>query len=691
MKKQKFRKTQLSLALTSVLAATGAVQAHDELTPTLDNNDRLGDAGIFQYYTVNNNWQTFFRIINTSNKPIAVQVRFHEAANSREALDFIVFLSAQDMWSAWTDANALSLVGGTGPGIRTKDQSCTYPGVDTNVDKQGWVSLDSESLKGAAFSSAAFTDKYDDGGNTDKPPAVRLAEGYMEVIGIASYDALSPIGQAIEGHNCSLVETDWENYRESRGRGGDDYGDHDVHNVLAFNGGMINVRNGQGAGYDPDVIRDFQDSSLMREALETSTKPDLDSASASSFGRHAGPYYKVAINQRLADDTTVPVKIQYAVDINGNGQYGNTVWFDVNHSGTCGDDEDVNEKNIDEDNAPPEAAGVNMTVLNQGGTPCYTVASPATPVVTQHINPKYANQNPGQPAADPWFPKQTDYKVYADYENPARIAQNGWAPDEPVRGGVDAISWLLMRDAVINEWAASPTPTGVVKDYFTQWVVTFPTKHFYVDMQDDPIPKTDDISPTLADVDTDGEAFAPFTQKFQDSGMSCDPFGMDLWNREEAHKYFASPVPGYPAELCYEANVITFDQAYEGAGLASGFNVTVPHSLMPPAGTGGEPWRGWARMGFVENDNGGAISDTFYGAETGLFSESWEHGDRLLATYDNRKDEYVVRKGLPVTGFMFNFYNTGNVLTNHAGINAHKYTRDEHGFKPPQDLPEKDG
>ena len=42
--------------------------------------------------------------------------------------------------------------------------------------------------------------------------------------------------------------------------------------------------------------------------------------------------------------------------------------------------------------------------------------------------------------------------------------------------GVDAVSFALQRSAVINQWSVNPD-LGVKTD----WVVTFPTKNFYVD------------------------------------------------------------------------------------------------------------------------------------------------------------------------------------------------------------------
>ena len=92
---KKLNKTKLSVALSAALAAgvmSGQAQAVN-LT-----HENLGDAAIFQYFSARENWQTFIRLINTSDDTLAVKLRFREGANSREILDFTVFLSPHDEW-----------------------------------------------------------------------------------------------------------------------------------------------------------------------------------------------------------------------------------------------------------------------------------------------------------------------------------------------------------------------------------------------------------------------------------------------------------------------------------------------------------------------------------------------------------------------------------------------------------------
>jgi hypothetical protein len=639
MKKQKFRKTQLSLALTTALSggllASGPAQA-----VVLDGNDRLGDAGIFQYYTVQAGWQTFFRIINTSGDVVSVKLRFHEAANSREVLDFIVLLSPYDMWSAWTSGDSTGE--GARPGIRTNDDSCLVPRVKPNNAAEGWQWIDEASgLKGAPFLSKAFEDPYNDHAeDTGKTKDMRLTEGWLEVIGVAKHTNPSEgnFTYAVENGDCELAASlyskpDVKTY------------DDEVGNVLGFNGYLINVSAGQGGGYDPDVLANFASHSLFPLTRKTDSKPNLDSGDTHDFA-YGNSEPKVAINQWDGSGNRATATV-YQVDINGNGRID---------TGVCYIDELGNKNTVDEADAPVQATQNNMTY--NASQSCYQSVSTST-TATYNSNTD-VNTEKLTPMGTVWTPGSTPVSVLADPDNPARIAQRGkWGP-APVRGSVDAVSWELQRNSVINEWAASYNPNNVVSDYFTQWVLTFPTKNFYVDLQDavyDPLNERD-YSPTLQDIKS-SYAFAPFIEKFPENGESCVPFDLEVWDRDEGSPQFASPSDDFRQELCYEANVVSFDggngQDYGNMGLDSNFGLTIRFDSLPPDGE-----RGWARMTFL-NPEGLLMYPSHY---------------RAVAERREMPEFFKVRYGLPVTGFMFSVYNTNATANNHAAINAHKYTRE---------------
>ena len=156
-----FSKKPLIVALGAAAAmASGAASAVNV------SADYLGQVLIFPYYTVNSApgskaFNTLFNIVNTQPIAKAVKVRFREALNSREVLDFNVFLSPSDVWTA-----SVTPTSAGGAQITTSDLSCTLPKF---VGSQ------------VPFRSDAYVG--DGGGNA----ITRTAEGYIEVFEMATF------------------------------------------------------------------------------------------------------------------------------------------------------------------------------------------------------------------------------------------------------------------------------------------------------------------------------------------------------------------------------------------------------------------------------------------------------------------------------------------------------------------------
>ena len=64
------------------------------------NPDGLGQVLVYPYYTANDGNQTILSVVNTTDQAKAVKVRFLEGFNSREVLDFNLYLSHHDVWVA---------------------------------------------------------------------------------------------------------------------------------------------------------------------------------------------------------------------------------------------------------------------------------------------------------------------------------------------------------------------------------------------------------------------------------------------------------------------------------------------------------------------------------------------------------------------------------------------------------------
>lgn len=131
------------------------------------NPDGLGQVLLYPYYTANGGNQTLLSVVNTTDKAKAVKVRFLEGFNSREVLDFNLYMSHHDVWVA-----AINDVAGT-PTLFIPDSSCTVPylyqfGIDAGLSQGVQPFLD-----------LAYTGDFEDGGPTG---IQRAAEGYFEMI-----------------------------------------------------------------------------------------------------------------------------------------------------------------------------------------------------------------------------------------------------------------------------------------------------------------------------------------------------------------------------------------------------------------------------------------------------------------------------------------------------------------------------
>jgi hypothetical protein len=132
------------------------------------NPDGLGQVLVYPYYTANDGNQTILSVVNTTNQAKAVKVRFLEGFNSREVLDFNLYMSHHDVWTA-----AIADDGAGTPTLYIEDSSCTVPylygmGVDAGLGRGEQPFLD-----------LAYTGTNSDGG----PDVIgRAAEGHFEMI-----------------------------------------------------------------------------------------------------------------------------------------------------------------------------------------------------------------------------------------------------------------------------------------------------------------------------------------------------------------------------------------------------------------------------------------------------------------------------------------------------------------------------
>lgn len=248
------------------------------------NPDGLGQVLIYPYYTSNDGNQTLLSVVNTTENAKAVKVRFLEGYNSREVLDFNLYLSAYDVWVA-----AIADDAGT-PTLFIPDNSCTVPYLYEDVDgKQPFLNL-------------AYAGQFNDGG----PEGIeRAAEGHFEIVEMGTLvgDAADWATHGADGipADCDALVERWTQYFPPQaGKGiwfteaaGNENCVLDPDNVILvgcqaytdttrnsgglFGGGaIVNANNGTMFSYDAKAVQGWDKTDDGVHYLPGSIHPSLD-------------------------------------------------------------------------------------------------------------------------------------------------------------------------------------------------------------------------------------------------------------------------------------------------------------------------------------------------------------------------------------------------------------------------------
>jgi len=238
----KHKSLYAALAGLGALGATGVAQAVSV------NPDGLGQALIYPYYTVRTvptglvgsdaDYNSLLSVVNSTGSAKAVKVRFLEGKNSREVLDFNLYLSAHDVWTT-------AIVPTTdGAGIFTADKSCTIPKISTS------------SASPSAFLNFAYTGSNDDKGGTSLD---RTREGYVEIIEMG--DVVGSTATAATHVNGVPPCTESALVQPTAPA-----------NTVPGSGGLfgsmtlINVLKGEDFAYDPTALDGFSTTALWAPA-----------------------------------------------------------------------------------------------------------------------------------------------------------------------------------------------------------------------------------------------------------------------------------------------------------------------------------------------------------------------------------------------------------------------------------------
>ena len=153
------------------------------------NDKGMGETLIFPFYSAENGNSTNVNIANTTTGTKAVKVRILEAQNSREVLDFNLYLSPKDHFSFAVLADAAD----GGGMLKTNDNSCTVPAIPSDgVKFRDFLYNPADSAEDDA--DTEVDESYD---NTS---ITRTAVGYIEVIEMGQID---PDADACFGYGYS--------------------------------------------------------------------------------------------------------------------------------------------------------------------------------------------------------------------------------------------------------------------------------------------------------------------------------------------------------------------------------------------------------------------------------------------------------------------------------------------------------
>jgi hypothetical protein len=240
------RKTLTTAVLAGLTGMAGMVSVSNAVNL---NPDGLGQVLLYPYYSARGGNDTYISVVNTTDNAKAVKIRFIEALNSREVLDFNIYMSEFDVWVA-----AITEAENGGGKLVITDETCTVPYFKGGL---GGATVEGDRAE------VLFRDFQYTGQNADTGPTGidRTASGYIEIIemgtvvGSVADDARH--GASGIPANCNRIHQDWQPQGAPFNREAD---------IVAPTGGLfgggaiINVEDGTMFSYNATALDAFRTS-----------------------------------------------------------------------------------------------------------------------------------------------------------------------------------------------------------------------------------------------------------------------------------------------------------------------------------------------------------------------------------------------------------------------------------------------
>ena len=257
-------KVAYSAVLATLSLAAGTAQA------AYLSEQGTGQVLFYPYYTVQDGTDTYISVVNTTTQGKAVKVRFIEAMASYEVLDFNLYLSPKDVWTAAVTASGAAA---TDPAkVVTTDKSCTVPAIPAT---------------GVNFRNGAYNGKDQNGNGLE-----RTREGYVEIIEMgtittaniaAGTTAVPTLGWASlhnngVPNNCAWIVGKWNGsstFDNSLTWKPADLGIAPPSGGLIGTGTLINPKSGVDYSYDPVAIEDYNSTSIALHFAPGSLSPSM--------------------------------------------------------------------------------------------------------------------------------------------------------------------------------------------------------------------------------------------------------------------------------------------------------------------------------------------------------------------------------------------------------------------------------
>lgn len=273
---EKMKRNKLAIALSATLglgAFAGTAQAVNI------SNEGVGEYAYIPYFSVTKAQEEQIKLINTSNKTVAVKVTFRRGTDSLEIRDFNVIMSPRDVWVGKIAPTA------TGAKFVTSDTTCTVPHKDQWVNEgNGAYSVEFDTSRFGTNVSLASENVLT---NFNSSLITNIKEGYVTVavmgvsdISTDSVNSVPYLAKHVNGvpRNCGAIDWGFANaFASVKGQFSQ------AENVLSVSSTLVDVARGSATEIPvTNLANAFNDGQGAGLGINNISLSSIDSPNASN-------------------------------------------------------------------------------------------------------------------------------------------------------------------------------------------------------------------------------------------------------------------------------------------------------------------------------------------------------------------------------------------------------------------------